>query len=44
MFVVNMDEEAFSTETFDMEGLEVVGEAHVAKELGAEVFHIEELA
>ena len=44
MFVVDMADEAFSTETFYMEGLEVVGEAHDAKELCAEVFRIEELA
>ena len=32
------------TKTFDMEGLEMASEVHDAKELGAEVFHIEELA
>ena len=43
MLVVDMDEETSGTQTFDMEGLEVVIQAHDAKELGAEVFHIEEL-
>ena len=39
-----MAQEAFGTETFEMEGLEMASEVHDAKELGAEVFHIEELA
>ena len=43
MLAIYMAEEAFGTETFDMAWMEVIWEAHDAKELGVVVFHIEEL-
>ena len=43
MLVIDMGEEAFGTETFDIEVLELVWEAHDAKELGEKVFRIKEI-